>query len=113
MRTPRWVALLVVAILAGAGCQSGMRSPRALASNEPTLNPKGSSDSMIVESPPPKQVTIVDRHPLLYKPREYYDSSGNNTLVKAAAATFIGVPAGIFGEMRQVVVGRPPDSQPY
>jgi hypothetical protein len=48
---------------------------------------------------------------VLSKPREYWESSGNNTIVKAAAATFVGVPVGLFGEVRQIVVGSPPDTR--
>jgi hypothetical protein len=59
--------------------------------------------------PPPKTVTWVDRHPLFYKPRDYYDSSGNNTLVKVGAATFVGVPVGFFYEVKQMVQGTPPE----
>ena len=54
-------------------------------------------------------MTWVDRHPLFIKPREYYDNSGSNRVVKAAAATVIGVPAGIIGEIKQIVVGTPPE----
>jgi len=52
-------------------------------------------------------VTFVDRHPLLSKPRDYYESSGNNKVVKTLAAGVVGVPAGLFGELKQIVVGRP------
>jgi hypothetical protein len=56
-------------------------------------------------------VTYVDRHPLLSKPREYWDSSGDNKIVKAGAATFIGVPVGLYGEIKQIVVGTPPETR--
>jgi hypothetical protein len=59
--------------------------------------------------PPPKTVTWVDRHPLFYKPRDYYDTSGSNTLVKVGAATFVGVPVGMFYEVKQMIVGVPPE----
>jgi hypothetical protein len=49
----------------------------------------------------------VDRHPLLYKPRDYYETSGDNKIVKTAAATVIGIPAGVVGELRQIVTGAP------
>jgi hypothetical protein len=62
---------------------------------------------MIVQTQPPHEMTWVDRHPLFTKPREYYDSSGSNKVVKTAAATVIGIPAGIFGELKQIVVGTP------
>jgi hypothetical protein len=58
-------------------------------------------------SAPVRTVSFVDRHPLFSKPREYWDSSGDKKIVKAAAATFIGVPAGFVGEVRQIFVGAP------
>jgi hypothetical protein len=97
------VALLVAA--GGmAGCQSA--APRRTAAAEPGLNDPGTA---VVNAAPPAgtQVTWVDRHPLFYKPRDYYESSGDNTIVKAAAATIIGVPVGVFGEIKQVVTGSP------
>jgi hypothetical protein len=81
-----------------------------VASAEPALNPPAGPGSLVVEAPPPKSITWVDRHPLFSRPREYYEKSGKNKVAKVAAATVIGVPAGIVGEIRQVVVGRPPDA---
>jgi hypothetical protein len=49
--------------------------------------------------------TWVDRHPLFSKPRQYYESTGNNKVAKTAAAAVLGVPAGIYGELKQIVVG--------
>jgi hypothetical protein len=57
---------------------------------------------------PSKSVTFVDRHPLFYKPRDYYESTNSNKAAKTAAAAVIGVPAGIYGELKQIVVGAPP-----
>jgi hypothetical protein len=54
---------------------------------------------------PPKTVTWVDRHPLFSKPRDYWETSGDNKVVKVAAATLVGVPAGIYGEVKQIIVG--------
>jgi hypothetical protein len=58
---------------------------------------------------PVKTTTIVDRHPLFSKPRDYWETSGDNKVVKAAAATFVGVPVGIYGEFKQIIVGAPPE----
>lgn len=78
--------------------------------SEPPLSevsPDGSTN--IAVAPPAEQtVSFVDRHPLFYKPREYYETGGTNKLRRTAAATFLGVPAGIYGELRQIVRGRPP-----
>lgn len=102
-----WVWLAVAAIAVLPGCQSAQSRRAAVAAAEPTLTQP--SDPTVVQAPPPKTVTVVDRHPLLSKPREYYESAGNNRLVKVTAATVVGIPAGIVGELRQIVVGRTPD----
>ncbi len=60
--------------------------------------------SVVAQSSP----TFVDRHPLLAKPRDLYDSTNGNTLVKTGSAVLVGVPTGLFGELRQVFVGAPP-----
>ena len=60
---------------------------------------------------PIKTTTVVDRHPLFSKPRDYWETSGDNKVVKAAAATFVGVPVGIYGEFKQIIVGAPPEAQ--
>jgi hypothetical protein len=91
--------LTMAALLGATGCQSGMPPKRAMASGEPELG-----GGIVTEKP----TSIVDRHPLLYKPKELYETSGNNTLVKVAGATFVGVPMGIVGEVKQIFVGAPP-----
>jgi hypothetical protein len=94
-------------MVALSGCHS---SPTrgSIASAEPGLVSPAAPGSTVVEATPARAVTFVDRHPLFYKPREYYDTTtGSNKVVKAAAATVIGVPAGIFGELKQIVVGAP------
>ncbi len=45
--------------------------------------------------------------PLLRKPQQYYDNTKSNKVVKTAAAAVVGVPAGIVGELKQIVVGAP------
>jgi len=104
MRGHRLIAIPV--LILAAGCQSAGRQ-RTIASSEPPLVPSGESGARIVQTEPARTVTWADRHPLFTKPREYYDNSGSNRVVKAAAATVIGVPAGILGELRQIVVGAP------
>ena len=105
MRGRRWSAVALLAL--GAGCHSSP-TPRPIASAEPSLTAPTEPGSTIVQTQPPHELTWVDRHPLFTKPREYYDSSGSNRVVKTAAATVIGIPAGIVGELRQIVVGNPP-----
>jgi hypothetical protein len=96
-----------MAVLA-SGCTGGP-SKRTLASSEPALI-SGDPDVAIVDraKPAPTTVSAVDRHPLLSKPKQYYDDTNSNKVAKTAAAAFIGVPAGIYGELKQIVVGVPP-----
>ena len=111
MNGPRWLAPALTAMLVLPGCQSAPSRRAALASAEPGLAggaTTGTAPSTVVETPPARAVGFVDRHPLFTKPREYYDSSGTNPVVKAAAATVVGIPAGLVGEIRQIVVGAPP-----
>ena len=112
MRASRPIFLALLAILAVSGCK-GTGGSQRVARAEPALIGEGSSAPSIVEEPSSRPVTVVDRHPLLSKPRQYYESSGNNKVVKAAAATVIGVPAGIFGELRQIVRGQPQAQSTY
>src|SRR5262245_57112336 len=110
MRGLRWPALALL-VMAATGCHSSpLRGARTTA--EPALTTPAEPGTTVVEGAPPpsRAVTFVDRHPLLYKPREYYDTTtGKSKVVKAAAATVIGVPAGVFGELKQIVVGAPVD----
>jgi hypothetical protein len=108
MRGSHWMAATFVAAIAVTGCQTGP-SKRSLASAEPALSPPVEGGTSVVEGPMPRSVTFVDRHPLFYTPRDYYDSAGSNKFVKSAKAVVIGVPVGIFGELKQIVVGTPPD----
>jgi hypothetical protein len=92
-----------------AGCQ-GSGSRRA-PSPEPGLSGALDSGGTVAEATPAKTITYVERHPILSKPREYWDNAGDNKIVKAGAATFIGVPSGIYNEMKQIVVGVPPETR--
>lgn len=78
---------------------------------EPPLEGPGvvaSNDGQPVPTlPPERTASITDRHPLLFKPRDYYETTNGGKLTKTAAAAVIGVPAGIVGELRQIVAGRP------
>jgi hypothetical protein len=99
---------MLVGLMVLPGCQAGQSRRAAVAAAEPGLNGTGDPAPSVVEVAPARPPTFADRHPLFTKPREYYDSSGNNKVVKAAAATMIGIPAGIVGELRQIVSGRQP-----
>lgn len=107
MRRTYCAALALTTALAVPGCHSA-HSPKA-AMAEPPLAPIADADGTTIATAPPttKSVTFVDRHPFLYKPRDYWEGAGDNKVVKATAATVVGIPAGIVGELKQIVVGRP------
>lgn len=110
----------IVASLAGlalsglAGCQGGLAPKRSvpIARSEPSLAMPGDPEPDIAAAAPARRPTgIVDRHPLFSKPRDVYENAGNNKIVKVAGATIVGIPMGVFGELRQIVVGRPPEAK--
>jgi hypothetical protein len=104
MRGSRWLLIGIVAAIGGmtAGCSSsGPR--RSVVTPEPALSGTTDADNATA----PKTVSWVDRHPLFSKPRDYWESSGDNKIVKAAAATFVGVPSGMYNEVKQILVGVP------
>lgn len=100
------ILTLATAVLASSGCHASGRKRRSVV-DEPTLSGLDAEDKAFLDAPAVRTETVVDRHPLLYKPREYWENAGDNKIVKGAAATFVGVPAGIVGEVRQIFVGRP------
>jgi hypothetical protein len=106
------LASLFFVLSVSAGCQ-GVGRPRTVVSPEPSLSGAVESDTTVTDGThtvtPVKTTTIVDRHPLFSKPRDYWETSGDNKVVKAAAATFVGVPVGIYGEFKQIIVGAPPE----
>ena len=114
MRGTRWLAITITAIAVGlsAGCQTaGKPRTASVISPEPAGDGGGIVAEKTVESAPLKTVTFADRHPLFYKPKEYWETAGDNKLVKAAKATFIGVPVGFVGEVKQIFVGAPPETR--
>ena len=114
MRGHRGLAIVLLFVVGGicAGCQ-GVTRPRTVVTPEPSLSGAVESDTTVGDATrtitPAKTVTVVDRHPLFSKPRDYWETSGDNKVVKAAAATFVGVPVGIYGEFKQILVGAPPE----
>jgi hypothetical protein len=93
-----------------AGCHGGNRR---VARGEPGLAPSQGGGISLgptadPSAPPRGGPEWVDRHPLFSRPRDIYAATpAKNKLVKGAAATVVGVPVGLFGEMRQIVAGRP------
>lgn len=113
----RWVVLMVAGLIAYSGCK-GPGGHRVVRSSEPPLNdPLGAdpgAEVAVAEVSPPGGATFVDRHPLFSKPRDQYNRSlSHNKLAKSARATFIGVPSGIAGEVRQIFVGTPPQAKVF
>ncbi len=107
MRGLQFTLAAVLAVAASAGCSSA--SKRSMPASEPGLAASTTEPSVsAVETPGvARSATVVSRHPLFSKPKQYYDSTNNNKVVKTAAATFVGVPVGLFGELKQIVAGNP------
>jgi hypothetical protein len=117
MRGLRFLAIgAIVAVSAiSFGCQ-GPGPRRTVVTPEPGLAGPTDGDTTVADgtrtTTPARTVGWVDRHPLFSKPRDYWDTSGDNKIVKAAAATFVGVPVGMYGEVKQIIVGTP-QAPPY
>jgi hypothetical protein len=104
---------LVLGLLTGVvGCKSQYSVQRPVATTEPPLIVSGSDEPSVAASSPSVSVsppvTVVKRRPIVEQPQYYYESTNGNKLAKTAAATFIGVPAGVVGEVRQLFMGPPP-----
>jgi hypothetical protein len=116
MRGLRWIfmGLLMLVVGLASGCQTDRPKRTAtVISPAPTVGDasqtEGATGEKTISMAPASTVSFADRHPLFTKPRQYWDTSGDNKIVKAAAATFIGVPAGFVGEVKQIFVGMPPE----
>ncbi len=114
MRGTRWLAIMSPGL--GSGCRLPDRryhpdGDRRSRQSRPWLIRREPVAEKTIETAPVKTVTFADRHPLFTKPRQYWETSGDNKIVKAAAATFIGVPAGVVGEVKQIFVGAPPETR--
>ena len=103
-------AIALLALTLAGGCQ-GM-GPRRVASAEPGLGGGLDSGTSVAATPAPS-VSWVDRHPLFSKPRDMYESTNCNRVVKTAAAAVVGVPVGFFNEIKQIVVGKPGEPGKY
>ena len=103
----RWVMLAVLLAAPAAGChRREYVRRRPLAADPPLISAEPAlTDPALVD---PRRPAFVERHPVFRKPVEYSERGGPSPIRKAAAATFVGIPAGILGEMRQIVVGSPP-----
>jgi hypothetical protein len=98
------VGVLAMSTLAGCAHSKGRK---AATSEPPLLSGADGADTVIVEAPEVRTVTAADRHPVLRRPREYYDKTNGNKFSKTVAATVIGVPSGIGAEVKQIFAGQP------
>jgi hypothetical protein len=115
MRGNRWrsIGVLAMAVALISGCQTaGSKRPATVISPSPTVSDAGGPDRAVAErtitTAPVQTASFADRHPLFNKPRQYWETAGDNKIAKVARATFIGVPAGVVGEVKQIFVGAPP-----
>ena len=106
MRHRIGIGSLVLSLLLLAGCHS---PGHKTASAEPPLMTGTDGNATIVEADPPKTVTVVDRHPLLSAPRDFWNNTQSNKFGKGVSATVVGVPVGMVGEVKQIFVGVPPE----
>jgi len=93
--------------LSMVGCNNGVQ--KRIAPAEPALSGQTGTDTTVTVGSPDTttKASWTDQHPLFSKPREYYaNSTSKNKFVKGATATFVGVPAGFVGELKQMVRGR-------
>lgn len=107
----RWTSyvrysLVILAFTAGCAKNKSL----SVANNRPIIvggSPMGSEPStgMVVQKPAGNR--FIDRHPVFYKPGEYYSTTDGNAVVRGARATFIGIPAGFVGEFKQAFRGVP------
>jgi len=108
--SPKWRAFVVLStacIVLATGCARHRNKNLIVSNNQPVIAGASSVDQAYSVEKPIAGTRFVDRHPMFYKPGEYYTTSDGNMVVRGARATFIGVPAGIVGEVRQAFRGVP------
>ncbi len=115
MRGIRWrsIRVLAMAVALISGCQTaGSKRPATVISPAPAVSDAADPDKVVAErtitTAPVQTAGFADRHPLFNKPKQYWETAGDNKFAKVARATFIGVPAGVVGEVKQIFVGAPP-----
>ena len=101
------MVLTTACVVLVTGCARHRNKNLIVANNQPVIAGASSVDQAYVTDKPIAGTRFVDRHPMFYKPGEYYTTSDGNLVVRGARATFIGVPAGIVGEVRQAFRGVP------
>ncbi len=87
---------------------------KRVAASEPSLSGSVDGGTTVAATPPPAtSLTWVDRHPIFSRPRDMYETTNSNKVVKTAAAAVVGIPVGFVGEIRQIVVGNPNSASKY
>ena len=97
------IAIAAASLAIHSGCHHGFQRRAALQDSE-IASADGFDSGQIVTGP---RVSFVDRHPLLSKPVEWYERGGPNPILGTLAGAVVGVPAGVLGEVRQIIVGCP------
>jgi hypothetical protein len=96
---------LALAFVCG-GCALHKKQ-RSIAASDPVII-EGAAGVPVGGAPGVRKATFVDRHPLLARPRDVYHNTCHGPIIKTTAATFVGVPAGVVHEVKQIVCGIPP-----
>jgi hypothetical protein len=100
--------LMLAATLAMAAVSSGCHLHKK-AMRGGSIEPLGviGPDGTIVEGAPvvATKTAFVDRHPLLYKPRDVFHTTGHGPIIKTMAAGVVGVPTGMACEVGQIFKG--------
>jgi hypothetical protein len=96
---------LALAFVCG-GCALHKKQ-RAIVMSDPVII-EGTAEALPGAPPAIRKATFVDRHPLLARPRDVYHNTSHGPIIKTTAATFVGVPAGVIHEVKQIVCGIPP-----
>lgn len=95
-------------IVIAPGCAKN-RQKVMVSSNRPIIEGAStvSSNGELVVNKPAGSSRFMDRHPMFYKPGEYYSTYDGNVVMRGARATFVGIPAGVVGEVKQAFRGVP------
>ncbi len=105
-------ASLLLVATAGCSLTGSHHAPIATQAVSPIVTGPG---DVVIGGPAldARPVTFVDRHPLLRTPVEFYHKTNAGCVGKTAAATFLGVPAGVVLEVGQIIAGCPPERVDY
>lgn len=106
-RRRSFLVFMTATVVLVTGCARHRNKSVIVANNQPVIAGASSIDQAYAVDKPIAGTRFVDRHPMFYKPGEYYTTTDGNLVVRGARATFIGVPAGIVGEFKQAFRGVP------